>query len=49
MVHRYDHSSSRIVLGFTTCKIDTIMRHAAVVIVGNEYPANRAGAVAPAE
>jgi len=28
-------------------KIDAMMRHAAVVIVGNEYPANRAGAVAP--
>lgn len=47
--HRCDHSSSRIVRGLMTSKIDAIIRHAAVFIVGNECPADRAGAVAPAE
>ena len=40
--HRYDHSPSRIVRGLLAGKIDTIMRQAAVVVVGNEYLANRA-------
>jgi glycosyltransferase involved in cell wall biosynthesis len=40
--HRYDHSPSRIVRGLMAGKIDAIMRHAAVVVVGNEYLANRA-------
>jgi glycosyltransferase involved in cell wall biosynthesis len=40
--HRYDHSPSRIVRGLMGGKIDAIMRHAAVVVVGNEYLATRA-------
>lgn len=40
--HRYDLSPSRIVRGLMAGKIDAIMRHAAVVVVGNEYLANRA-------
>jgi glycosyltransferase involved in cell wall biosynthesis len=40
--HRYDLSPSRIVRGLMAGKIDAIMRHAAVVVVGNEYLATRA-------
>jgi glycosyltransferase involved in cell wall biosynthesis len=40
--HRYDHSQSPIVRALMAGKIDAVMRHAAVVVVGNEYLADRA-------
>jgi len=40
--HRYDQSSSLIVRGLMAGKIDAVIRHAAVVVAGNEYLAERA-------
>jgi glycosyltransferase involved in cell wall biosynthesis len=41
--HRYDQNRSSIVRGLLGRKIDRVMRHAALVVVGNEYLAERAG------
>jgi glycosyltransferase involved in cell wall biosynthesis len=40
--HRYDQNPSRIVRWLMADKIDTVMRHAAAVVAGNEYLADRA-------
>jgi hypothetical protein len=40
--HRYDRSPSAIIRRLLGSKIDAVMRNAAVVLVGNEYLANRA-------
>jgi glycosyltransferase involved in cell wall biosynthesis len=40
--HRYDMHSSAFVRGMLARKIDNVMRNAALVIVGNEYLAERA-------
>ena len=40
--HRYDQNSSLIVRGLMAGKIDAVMRHAAIVVAGNEYLADRA-------
>jgi glycosyltransferase involved in cell wall biosynthesis len=40
--HRYDQNPAPIVRGLMAGKIDAVMRHAAVVVAGNEYLADRA-------
>lgn len=40
--HRYDSHPNRLVQKFLGGKIDSVMRHAAIVIVGNEYLMERA-------
>jgi glycosyltransferase involved in cell wall biosynthesis len=42
--HRYDASTSRLVRALLGRKIDAVMRHAAIVVAGNEYLAARARA-----
>jgi glycosyltransferase involved in cell wall biosynthesis len=42
LFHRYDRHASPLVRGLLGRKIDTVMRHAAVVVAGNEYLAERA-------
>jgi glycosyltransferase involved in cell wall biosynthesis len=41
--HRYDQHGSRLIRALLGKKIDAIMRHAATVVAGNEYLAERAG------
>lgn len=40
--HRYDMNSNTIVRSFLGQKIDVVMKHAAVVVAGNEYLGDRA-------
>jgi glycosyltransferase involved in cell wall biosynthesis len=42
LFHRYDLHSSKLVRGVLGRKIDAVMRHAAVVVAGNDYLAERA-------
>lgn len=42
LFHRYDLHSSKLVRGVLGRKIDSVMRHAAVVVAGNDYLAERA-------
>jgi glycosyltransferase involved in cell wall biosynthesis len=42
LFHRYDRHASALVRGLLGRKIDTVMRHAAIVVAGNQYLAERA-------
>ena len=42
LFHRYDLHSSKLVRGVLGRKIDAVMRHAVVVVAGNDYLAERA-------
>lgn len=42
LFHRYDLHSNKLVRGLLGRKIDVVMRHAAVVVAGNDYLAERA-------
>ncbi len=42
LFHRYDKHNNRLIRLFLGHKIDAVMKHAALVIVGNEYLAERA-------
>lgn len=42
LFHRYDRHASALVRGLLGRKIDSVMRHAAIVVAGNEYLAERA-------
>lgn len=44
LFHRYDRHESMLVRVLLGCKIDAVMRHAAIVVAGNRYLAARAEA-----